>query len=605
MGTVKIRRVDWVMVITALLFAVGCGGGGCGGCAGMEPTPGGFPVAQRTPNAVQLRVTDGALAKVTADPAAIIGPLVGNAMNGVIEFNVPASCGGSTEICCVNNMPQAVCGPLQIDLVKRATDAARLVLAPVQGASRLDLTIRARVKTKMNLQIKTQGVTCGVNLDSTRGSNPDVTITAQVGFPQDGTVGTTRIAAANVNVALQDADIQLSGGFTCDLAGFFIGFARGLLEDQIASQIQDTINEATCKACESGQVAECGSSFATACTNQTCMVGGSCLQELGLAGRMRGGSVLASVSPGTTGAFDLYEVLGGYVDSNTNGLALGLLGGMVPGGAPRDRCGPPGTAPARATIAKSAFFQGNTRPDTGATFDVGIGIHASQLAQFAYAAYEGGFLCLTISGGTISQLSTDTLSLISRSLGDLNEGNAPVAIGLRPQSPPTITLGKNTFTDDGTGTVTLTEPLLDLGFKAMEIDFFASVQDQYVRVFTVVADVQLPVGLQVTGAGELQPVLGDIENAFTNLSVKSSEAVTETPQQLADLFPSILNLVLPQLSGGLSPIGLPALGGLELSVTAITATPQNAGGTDNSYLSIFANLRPAAMARPVETALSL
>jgi len=605
MGRKTSIRPDWVIVLTAMLFAVGCSGGGCGGCAALEPTPGGFPVAKRTPNAVQARVTNSAIAKITADPAAIIGPLVGNAMNGVIDFNVPASCGGDPEICCVNGVPQATCGPLAIDLVQRAGDQPRLAVTPVQGASRLDLTIRARVKTRMDLQIKTQGITCGVDLDTARGTSQDLTITAQVGLPQDATVGTTRIAANNVTVTLENADIQLDGNLACDLAGFFIGFARGLLEDQVAGLIQDTINESTCKACESGQVAECGSSFATACTNNVCMVGNRCFQELGLAGRARGGNVLASLSPGTTGAFDLYEVLGGYATSNNSGLALGLLGGMVPGGAPRDRCGPPATEPARATIAPSAFFQGNTRPDNGQPFDVGIGVHVSQLADFAYAAYDGGFLCLTMTSGTISQLSTDTLSLISRSLGNLNEGNAPMALGLRPQSPPTITLGKNVFTDDGMGNVTLTEALLDLSFQALELDFFAAVDDQYVRVFTVVADVRLPIGLQVTGMGELQPVLGNVDGAFTNISVKNSEAVTESPDQLAGLFPTVLDLVLPQLSGGLSPIALPSIGGLELSVNAITATPQNVGGSDNSYLAIFANLRAAAMARPVDTLVSL
>ena len=296
------HRVDWLVVITAILFAVGCSGGGCGGCAGMEPTPGGFPVAKRSPNAVQLRVSSTALAKISANPAAIIGPLVGGAMNGVIDFNVPASCGGSTEICCVNNMPQANCGPLSIDLVLRAGDQPRLVLTPQNVTpGRMDMTIRARVKTKMDLKIKTQGITCDVNLDTTRGSSPDVTITAQLNFPMDGTLNTTRLNAANVGVSLQDADINLNGGIACTLADFFISFARGLIEDQIASLIQDTLNEATCKACESGNVAECGSSAATACTNKVCMVGGSCMQELGLAGRMRGGNVLSSLSPGTTG----------------------------------------------------------------------------------------------------------------------------------------------------------------------------------------------------------------------------------------------------------------------------------------------------------------
>jgi MYXO-CTERM domain-containing protein len=604
-ATMGTRRIDWIVVLTALAFAVGCSGGGCGGCAGMEPIPGGFVPAKRNANAVQLRISDAALAKISADPAAIIGPLVGGAMNGVIDFNVPASCGGGTEICCVNGQPAATCGPISIDLVKRTNDAPRLALTPVNGASRMDMTIRARVKTKMDMKIKTQGITCDINLDTNRGSSQDLTITAQLNFPQDGTVGTTRVNAQNVSISLQDEDIQLNGNIVCLGASFFIGFVKGLIQDQIAGQVEDAINGATCKACESGSVAECGSSFATACTDKTCMVGNACMQELGLDGRMRAGAVLSGLSPGTQGAIDLYEVLGGYANTDSNGLAFGMLGGMEPGGAPRDRCGPPGTAPVKTAITPSIFFQGNTRPDTGAAFDVAIGLHKWQLDQFAYAAYDGGFLCLTLTGNTISQLSTDTFSLISRSLGNLVEGNSPMAVGLRPQSPPTITLGKNTFTADSMGNPIVNDPLLNLEFKAMEIDFFAAVNDQYVRTFTVVADVKLPVGLQVTGMGELQPVLGEIDDAFTNISVKNAEAITESPEQLASLFPTLLAVALPQLSGGLSPIALPELGGLKLAVTAVTATPQNVGGTDNSYLSIFANLAPLSIQPPVETLVSL
>jgi len=171
-----------------------------------------------------------------------------------------------------------------------------------------------------------------------------------------------------------------------------------------------------------------------------------------------------------------------------------------------------------------------------------------------------------------------------------------MAIGLRPQSAPTIGLGTNTFTTTGM-TRKLTDPLLDIKFTGMEIDFFAQVENQYIRVFTVVADVHLPVGLDVGANGTLTPVLGEISDAFTNVTVKNSDAVTETPADLAALFPTLLNLVLPQLSGGLSPISLPNLGGLALSVTGLTAVDDKDGDGVGDYLAIFANLVPAAMAR--------
>src|SRR5213595_2762354 len=113
-----IRRIDLLVVVASLVLAVGCGGGGCGGCATFEPIPGGFPAAKRTPNAVQLRVTQSGLAAVEANPAALLGSVGGGGMSGVLKFNAPASCGGSTPICCPGGVPKNPCGPIDIDLNK-------------------------------------------------------------------------------------------------------------------------------------------------------------------------------------------------------------------------------------------------------------------------------------------------------------------------------------------------------------------------------------------------------------------------------------------------------------------------------------------------------
>ena len=571
----------------------------------MQPIPGGFPAAKRSANAGQLRVSNTGLGKITADPAAVIGPLVGGgAGSGVITFPV-VSC-GSTSVCCDGNgnaIPN--CGPIDIDLTLHNGDTPRLVLAPVDVGTvngQLNVTVRARIKTAHDLQVKITNVgNCTINLDTTKGSTPDLTITTQVGFTQDATIGTTKIGVTtgNTNIAnLESADLSIggvsAGDFLCLVANII---PPQTIADQLKGPIVDAINNATCKACTT--VADCGQG-ATACTNSQCMEGSTCMQELGLDGRMVGTALFASLSPGTTGALDLYEVAGGYGTTRSNGIALGLLGGMQPGGTARDRCGPQGTEPAPVSVLQSTFFQGNTRPDTNAPFDVAIGLHKSQLGELAFAGYDGGLFCLTIGHNTVAQLTTDTISLLSRSLGHLVETNSPMAIGLRPQQQPVITLGKNTFMTDAMNNRTLVDPLLDIKFTKMEIDFFASVDDQYIRVFTVVTDVHLPVGLDI-GAGKLTPVLGDVADAFTNVDVKNSYAVTESPADLAALFPTLLNLVLPQLSGGLSPISLPALGGLNLSVTDITAVDDKDADGTGDYLAIFANLVPAAMARQVDT----
>ncbi|HEU4612741.1 MAG TPA: hypothetical protein VFS15_11715, partial [Kofleriaceae bacterium] len=411
-------RIDWIVVATALLFAFGCGGGGCGGC-GMEPIPGGFPSAKRTPNAGQLRVSQTGLAAVSSDPAALLGS-IGNAMNGVLQFNAPASCGGSTPICCPGGNPVNPCGPIDIDLKLYPGDQPRLELKPSAGNSRLDVTVRARVKTEMDIPVKIPiAGDCGIKIDTTAGSTKDIRIDAPISFVQDPTTGTTRVEVGTVSLSqLATEDVALNGGIGCAIADFGLGAFLGILTDQITGAIQSAIQDQTCKACPSGDVAECGP-FASACTNNVCMEGDVCLQELGVSGRLRGSVLLGSLSPGTTGALDLYEVAGGYATTNQNGIALGLLGGMQPGGAPRDRCGPPGTEPAMVTIPQSAYFQGNQNPDTNQPFDVAIGLHKSQLDQLAFGGYEGGLFCLTIGHSTVSQLSTDTFSLLSRSLGKL------------------------------------------------------------------------------------------------------------------------------------------------------------------------------------------
>ncbi|HEY6037065.1 MAG TPA: hypothetical protein VIV58_22450, partial [Kofleriaceae bacterium] len=472
------------MIAIAILIASGGCGGGCSGC-GITPIPGGFPNAKRTVNAGQVRVSTSGISKITADPASVLGPLIGGATNGVIEFPAPVSCGGSTPLCCDDNgnaIPN--CGPIDIDLNQQAGDQPRLELTPGAAANQLNVTVRARIKTVHDLAVSIQlfGTQhCKIGLDTTKVKPPpDITITTTITFSQDAN-NVTGIKASGTKIANLDAgDLSWGGDFAC-------GVGAILPPDTVAgfltSPIESAINGATCKKCMVQADCPQGS---TACTGGTCMVGSACQQELGLDGRMAGSSLFASLSPGTTGALDLYEVAGGYAVTNEagGGLSLGLLGGMEPGGTPRDMCGPTATEPTFVpTVVRSNYFNANTRPDTNAAYDVAIGLHKSQLAQLAFGGYEGGLFCLTIGHGTVAQLTTDTIGLLSRSLGKLVESNSPMALGLRPQSPPVITLGKNTFMSDGT-TTKLVDPLLDIKFTGMEIDFFASVDDQYIRAFT-------------------------------------------------------------------------------------------------------------------------
>lgn len=575
----------WGVQVLVALGVASCAGDGCD-C--VTPIPQGFPSSERVPNAVQLRLSETGLEAVQADPAALVGGLVGDGMG--LTFDVPPACGAdeNPQICCTDtDVPAPDCGPIEIDLEEQPGDAPRLEITPVAGASRLDVVVRARVRTVNDLLIiYDTGIfgkaNCTVTLDTTASGAQDLLVTTSIDLVQDPDAGTTKLVVGDVALTqLDNGDVDLGGEFTCDLADLFIGFFLDTLVGEFESTIRETIEEALCKSCSGGDVASCGE-FADACEGGTCMKDGACLQELGLSGRMAASYLLSSLSPGQPGALDLYLVSGGYADTNASGVSLGFLGGAL-GADEAARCGPPATPPAQPAIARSNFFSGNTRPDTGAPFDVAVGVHQQFFDQAAYGAYEGGLLCLNVGSRTVDLLNSETLSVLMPTLTDLMHGQSgQLVLGLRPQAPPVLDLGLGTFTEGGD----IDEPLIDVTFPGLEVDFFAMVDDQFIRVMTMRADVNLPINLDVTPDGELLPVLGDVEEAFTNISVTNSEALLETPQELADRLPAVLSLALPFLGDALGSFALPELGGLQITIPAGGITSVE----DRTFLAIFGEL---------------
>ncbi len=407
---------------------------------------------------------------------------------------------------------------------------------------------------------------------------------------QDPTTGTTRIDISGVTVSgIDNGDVNINqGDFLCIFGGLAKGTVITQLTDTLSTTLTDTLNNQVCKQCT--DLSDCGQA-ADACTGGVCMITDRCEQELGIVGRMQGDLALGSFSPGTQGAMDVYAVAGGYATSDQNGLALGLLSGLLPAGTDRDRCGPPADPPADVSIPQSNFFQGNTRPDTNGTFDVGIGVHQHELDMAAWAAYDGGLLCLNVGTRTVDLLTSETLSVLMPSFIDLLHGNvAQMVLGLRPQSPPRIVLGPGTYTSDGK----VDQPLLDVFFDGLQIDFYGMVDDQFIRVMTLTSDVELPLNLDVNADGALVPVLGNTDNAFTNIAVSNSEPLAETPAELEAKVPALLSLALPLLTSGLGSFAIPQLAGLTLEVQPDGITSVE----NNSVLAIFANLRVGAAAGP-------
>src|SRR5206468_7816997 len=172
-------------------------------------------------------------------------------------------------------------------------------------------------------------------------------------------------------------------------------------------------------------------------------------------------------------------------------------------------------------------------------------------------------------------------------------GDAPMYIALKPAMPPTFTLGKGTFTTDPQGRTVVDDALLHIHIPSLSIDFLAWMDDRYVRVMTLTADAELPLSLEVDGAGKLTPIFGDLTKAFTNVVVTNSELLSESPDQLAQAFPMLLGVAVGQLTGALSGIALPVLLGLNIKPISVTSSDPDKDG-QLSFLAIFANLAVAS-----------
>src|SRR5262249_11642167 len=143
-------------------------------------------------------------------------------------------------------------------------------------------------------------------------------------------------------------------------------------------------------------------------------------------------------------------------------------------------------------------------------------------------------------------LNSSTFALLAPSMDDLTHKlTESMFITVRPQAAPTMTLGAGTFTTDSMGVKHIQDPLITVTLPNFVMEFYLLSDDRYIRVFTMTADVSLPIGLDVDGSGNLVPILGDLTSAFKNIRVSDSSLLSETPDALAMKFPTVLSVALP------------------------------------------------------------
>src|SRR5262245_21856280 len=86
-----------VALLALMAACAGGGGGGCGGC--LAPIPGGFPTdSRRHENAIQLRVSQGAIDYLSQNGTRVVGGLL---PGGSTTYPVPdCAMGQNQQLCC-------------------------------------------------------------------------------------------------------------------------------------------------------------------------------------------------------------------------------------------------------------------------------------------------------------------------------------------------------------------------------------------------------------------------------------------------------------------------------------------------------------------------
>jgi len=164
----------------------------------------------------------------------------------------------------------------------------------------------------------------------------------------------------------------------------------------------------------------------------------------------------------------------------------------------------------------------------------------------------------------------------------------PMLVALRPRNAPSVRIGKGTIRP---GSDIPDDPLLTVTLRDVQLDFYAFLEERYSRLFSLTADLSLPLSLRFNAAANtVKPVLGNLASALTNVRPSNSEMLAEDPQVVADLLKAIIGLIEPVLASVLTPIELPTFQGFKVEIEDARGVVPLPGGAGYQHLALFAKL---------------
>lgn len=640
-----------VGLLATLVVALGCSSGG-GGCGGLTPFPNGARYSgAKSDNAVQIRVSPNGINYINGNWQQLVSVF---APGNRLSFNLPCSQPSVPVIGTVTIADQGVASGGRLNGNCEAGEAAAVDvtitsfgLVPTPP-DRLTVTMAVQINTP-RIMLKKGCIECSIDFDSNRdpgGGNCAVNAQGQpnnncnalgatvqfsidqkwdklLAFSVTSVTGTQVCGASGApgrprcfdpgDLNLDDECSSVISGcyacsFVCDVADWdpIKDFLLQMLSPMLQDQIRDAVASQSCETCGAGKpVCPTVGTATSTCQNGVCMDNGvspaRCVPRfLGVEGRVLLSGLLGGFGVPSTAALDLSVAAGSNVTVD-QGINLGMRGGLkAQAVAP---CVPPVAAPALSMVNPPNFDDPLVAPSG---YHVGLGISQPFMQLAFHEAQQSGALCIQVNSSTVGLINTGLFKTFLPSLGRLatRDGlDAPMMIVLKPARPPTVKVGLGTFDPVTKKPI---KPLLEVGLPDLTIDFYAMIDDRYARLFSLTADITLPLSLIFTGCDTVTPALGDLKSLITNIRTANSEMLAEDPKVLADLIPAVIGLAEPALAGALSGFDLPQLGQFKLKVNKTTGLSQITGTENFNHLGIYATLLPlngtCAVASPLTAA---
>ena len=624
-------RLIWL--VAGVITAMGCSSmGGMGGCAALQPIPSGRYVGPKNDNAVNLRLSPQGINYLNSNWQTLIEMFAPGRV-----LTLPVGCQkstfslaviGSTDVyigdqggpmggrndarCDTKDVPANVTATITgFSLIPRAPDSIAASLSLRIDTGKLYVTI----DSICNLN-------CSVRFDSSRQAPNINTVDATVKFSidqkwdkllsfeisqVDGTqiCGASGAPAAPRCIEPNDIDLSSEGGicsFTCTVLdiGAVKDFILTLFSPTLQTQIRSILATQRCEACGMGLPACPTVGNATSvCQNNVCKDAADntkCVPRfLGIEGRVNLGATLGAFGAPANAQMDLSFAAGSSVAVD-QGLSFGTRVGVKAVNVAT--CVSPMAAPPIVAVAAPNFdleAPSRTLPDGGTTrsYHAALGFSSPFLNLTFHEAHQAGALCLQLDTNNVGLINTGLFKTFLPSLGKLatRDGkDAPMMVVLRPGAAPTIVVGEGTVDPVTKRPI---KPLIQLALNQLSIDFYAMLDDRYARLFTLTADIKLPLSLIFEGCDKVTPAIGDLRMLITNVRTANSEMLAEDPSVLEQLIPAVIGLAEPAVAGGLGAFALPSLGNFKLRVTGVKGLGQISGTETYNHLGMFAELLPA------------